>query len=120
VTISLDWLPSFAAAAGFRGEFRNRLDGANVLPALLGESAAPDRTLFWAFRDELVGTPMSYAARRGRWKYLKIGEQEFLFDVEGDPGETRDVSSQQARVFDDIRREVEAWRAELGPSNWTS
>lgn len=113
VVWNLDWLPALAAASGARAP-RN-LDGLNILPVLQGRRRAPQRTLLWGFRDELVGTPQSYAARRGPWKYLRVGSEEALFNLEADEGETTDQAARQPRVFQRLKQEVERWKLEIEP-----
>jgi hypothetical protein len=48
----------------------------NVLPVLTGEAKEFDRTLYWRMRHRY-----QRAVRRGGWKYLKVAEREFLFDI---------------------------------------
>jgi len=46
-----------------------------------------EHTLYWRMRHRY-----QRAVRRGGWKYLKVAEREFLFDIEYDPRERGDLS----------------------------
>jgi len=91
--ISMDWLPTFLAAAGAAPDGAQAPDGIDIRPAILGASL-PERTLFWRYKNH-----GQQAARRGKWKYLKIGEQSFLFDVVADPMERANLKAREPDVF---------------------
>jgi arylsulfatase A-like enzyme len=55
-------------------------DGMNLLPALTGNAAAVDRKLFWRYKGK-----WQRAARIGDYKFLKILDNTFLFNVVEDP-----------------------------------
>jgi arylsulfatase A len=109
----LDWFATFAALAGVSGRPANPLDGIDIRDALRGKAPA-ERSLLWSFRDDAVKTPQSYACRRGRWKWLEIGGRKMLFDLEADPGESRDVSGEHPDVARRLSGEVERFRREVG------
>ena len=111
---SLDWFPTLAAAAGVTAPPRHALDGASLLSLLTAGRAPRERTLFWAFEDKLVGTPMSYAARRGPWKLLDVGGKRCLYDLSADPRESRDLAGQNAAVMRRLERDLAAWRRDTG------
>ncbi|MEZ5394193.1 MAG: sulfatase-like hydrolase/transferase [Bryobacterales bacterium] len=119
-SIALDWLPTFREAAKASAPPPKPLDGVSLLGYLTSSEVPPPRTLFWAFRDDLTGTPASYAARRGRWKYLRVGDREALYNLDADPGETRDLSGPQPEIFRALQDAVERWRAEVGEPQWVS
>jgi arylsulfatase A-like enzyme len=49
------------------------------------------------------------ALRRGGWKYLKVAEREFLFDIEYDPRERGDMSKKQPKLLAELRALWEQW-----------
>jgi uncharacterized sulfatase len=52
--------------------------------------------------------------RDRRWHYLLYDDRpEELYDVESDPGETRNLAPGQPALCADLRRRVERWRAEI-------
>jgi hypothetical protein len=68
------WLPRRRAGPGYPP------DGMNLLPALTGNAAAVDRKLFWRYKGK-----WQRAARIGDYKFLKILDNTFLFNVVEDP-----------------------------------
>lgn len=57
------------------------------------------------------------AATRGRWKYVRSGKAEFLFDVVGDPRETLDRAADHPEILEELRAAFEAWNAEMDAAN---
>jgi arylsulfatase A-like enzyme len=76
VAISMDWLPTLLAAAGTAPDPGYSPDGMNLLPVLTGNAAAVDRKLFWRYKGK-----WQRAARIGDYKFLKILDNTFLFNV---------------------------------------
>ena len=76
----MDWLPTLLAAAGTAPDPGYPPDGMNLLPALTGNAAAVDRKLFRRHKGK-----WQRAARIGDYKFLKILDNTFLFNVVEDP-----------------------------------
>ena len=85
-------------------------DGVNLLPVLTGKVAEFERTLYWRMRNRY-----QRAVRRGGWKYLKVAEREFLFDIEYDPRERGDLSKKQPGLLDGLRALWEEWDHDMLP-----
>jgi hypothetical protein len=90
--ISMDWLPTFVTAGGGQQSAAFPSDGVDIWPALAG-GTLPDRTLFWRY-----GNKQQRAVRRGKHKYLKINDNEFMFDVVADPLERANPQGPPART----------------------
>ena len=105
--MSMDWMPTFLAAAGATAP--EPLDGIDVSPALRG-AALGERTLFWRYKHQ-----GQQAARRGRYKYLRIAGNSFLFDVEADPLERANLKAREPERFAALVREYDAWNATMLP-----
>lgn len=104
---SLDIAATAIAAAGLPADAK--LDGVNLVPYLTGkESAMPHEALFWRFWNQA-------AVRAGKWKYLKAGSAEFLFDLESDAHETKNLLADHAKVATELRAKLAAWTQELTP-----
>lgn len=99
--MSMDWLPTFLAAAGGAPHPQFPSDGVDVRPAVAGRSMA-ERPLFWKYKNN-----GQQAARIGKWKYLQIAGNTFLFDVVADPLERGNLKEREPETF---ARLVEAWQ----------
>ena len=55
------------------------------------------------------------AVRRGGWKYLKVADREFLFDIAYDPRERGDLSKKQPELLDELRALWEEWDRDMLP-----
>jgi arylsulfatase A-like enzyme len=104
---TMDWTATILAAAQAPLDAAP-LDGENLLPVLRGERAAYDRTLFWRTRPRA-------AARVGRWKYVREGDPEYLYDLAVDLGEKTDLKERERVVFADAQARHAAWAAEMLP-----
>lgn len=103
--MSMDWLPTFVAAAGGRQSGAFPSDGVDLWPALAG-GRLPERPLFWRFNHK-----QQRAVRRGSYKYLKINNNEFLFDVVADPLERGNLKNRQPERFAALKAEWEQWNS---------
>jgi arylsulfatase A-like enzyme len=112
LAISMDWAATLLAAAGASPDPAYPLDGIDLLPFAAGERARV-RSLFW--RQPYPEKAHS-AARRESWKYLRVGDDEYLFDLSSiDPGEKANLKSQRADVFERMRADWVAWDAQMVP-----
>lgn len=107
--ISMDWLPTFLAAAGTAPDQAFPSDGNDIASAIAGREL-PQRTLFWRYKKH-----NQRAARNGNLKYLKIGENEFLFDTQADPLERANLKNLRSSEFNELRAAWEAWNATMLP-----
>src|SRR6202047_3857372 len=85
-------------------------DGMNLLPLLTGNVAAVDRKLFWRYKGK-----WQRAARIGDYKFLKILDNTFLFNVVEDPLERGNLKERHKDVYDRIVAEWQAWNALMLP-----
>jgi arylsulfatase A-like enzyme len=110
VAISMDWLPTLLAAAGTAPDPGYPPDGMNLLPALTGNAAAVDRKLFWRYKGK-----WRRAARIGDYKFLKILDNTFLFNVVEDPLERGYLKERHKDIYEQIVAEWHAWNASMLP-----
>jgi arylsulfatase A-like enzyme len=110
VTITMDWLPTLLAAAGTRPDAAYPSDGDNLLPLLLGTRAPYPRTLYWRYKAQA-----QRAVRAGDWKYLKINDNEFLFNVVEDVRERANLRDRYPEVFQRLRHQWEDWNSQQLP-----
>ena len=110
VAISMDWLPTLVAAAGTSPDPKFPSDGMNLLAGLTQGSAPVSRKLFWRYKANA-----QHAARDGDFKYLKIADNTFLFNVADDPMERANLKDRRKDVFESLAGEWNSWNATMLP-----
>jgi arylsulfatase A-like enzyme len=109
VAISMDFMPTLLAAAGTAPDPAYPPDGIDLMPMLTG-GAPVERKLFWRYK-----TLRQRAARIGDYKFLKILDNTFLFDVVADPLERANLKDRRRDIYDRLVGEWEAWNAAMLP-----
>jgi len=110
VTIGMDWFSSLLAAADIAPDPDFPSDGINLLPCLTQGAAPIPRKLFWRYKYN-----DQQAARDGDWKYLKILDNTFLFDVVQDPMERANLRDRHRDVYERLVAEWSEWNATMLP-----
>lgn len=86
-----DWMPTFAALAGFKPQKDPKWDGVNLWPQLAGGAVPPARVLY-----TVAPGFKSRALRLDPWKLVEHGQggkiRYELYDILADPGETNDLA----------------------------
>jgi len=92
----MDWVPTLLAAAGTVPDPAPpyALDGMNLLPMLAQNAPLVSRKLFWRYKANA-----QRAARDGDYKFLKILDNTFLFNVVEDPLERANLKERQKDVY---------------------
>jgi arylsulfatase A-like enzyme len=104
----IDWMPTFAALAGYKPERDLKWDGIDITKVLIEHAPLADRALYavapgWRGRS----------VRFGNWKLIVSGEGEKrtveLYDVQKDPSESNNDAERQpervaqlAKMMDDL------------------
>ncbi len=127
--IQLDMLPTALAAAGVESKPEWKLDGVNLLPYLTGaNAAAPHDVLFWRMGEQA-------AVRKGDWKLVRydstldnpgtrsraanvVVTPFRLYNLADDPGEARDLSTQNPEKVKELLAAWESWDAQLAKPLW--
>lgn len=79
------------------------LDGTNLIPFLTGEKEGdPHDALYWRFWDQA-------AVREGNFKYLSVGNREFLFDVSTTEHETKNLINELPKKAKTLRKKLGTW-----------
>jgi uncharacterized sulfatase len=106
--ISLDVAATAAAVAGVPTQ-PGELDGVNLIPHFTGANATPPHErLYWRWMAQS-------AVREGRWKLLRGGSREYLFDLEADPSEKRNLIAERPEVAGRLRAQLTRWSEGLKP-----
>jgi arylsulfatase A-like enzyme len=110
VAISMDWMPTLLAAGGATPDPSYPVDGMNLLPQLTQNAAPVPRKLFWRYKANA-----QRAVRDGDYKFLKILDNTFLFNVVEDPLERANLKERQKDVYQRLVREWDEWSATMLP-----
>ena len=110
VAISMDWMPTLLAAAGTAPDPAFPPDGMNLLPGLMQNAAPVPRKLFWRYKAN-----WQRAVRDGDYKYLKILDNTFLFNVVADPMERANLKARNKDIYDRLVAEWNEWNATMLP-----
>lgn len=105
---SLDFAATANALAGLPSD--PQLDGVDLLPFLTDKKKGPPHAaLCWRFWTQA-------AILEGRWKYLSAGKcGEFLFDLQSDANEKRNLISQYPERAESLKAKLETWTNHFSP-----
>jgi arylsulfatase A-like enzyme len=110
VTIGMDWFPTLLTAAGSAPDPEFPPEGMDLLPTLTAGAPPTPRKLFWRYKYN-----DQQAMRDGDWKYLKILDNTFLFDVAQDPMERANLKERHRDVYDRLVAAWTEWNATMLP-----
>jgi arylsulfatase A-like enzyme len=110
VAITMDWFPTLLEAAGAAPHADYPPDGISLLPVLTGMQQPVPRKLFWRYK-----TNAQRALRDGEYKYLKIRDNQFLFNVVTDPRERANLWHRQRDLAERLVRDWQEWNATMLP-----
>ena len=83
------------------------LDGVSLQSVLRG-GAAFDRPLYWRMNHR-----SQRAFRSGDWKYLKVDDHEYLFNIPADERERANLASRDPARLTQMRAQWEGWAASI-------
>jgi arylsulfatase A-like enzyme len=86
------------------------IDGVSMLPVLRDPSARIDRDLHWRMNHR-----HQRALRQGRWKYLKVDDHEYLFDIDADARERANLAPREPERLARMRDAWLAWNKTMPP-----
>jgi len=109
--ISLDVAATVNALAGLKEDAQ--LDGVNLMPYLTGKNQqAPHETLYWRWSGQL-------AIRKGQWKYVALEDREYLFNLEQDISESKNLLPENKKLAAALRADWDKWSQTLNPPGVT-
>jgi len=108
--MTMDWTATVIEAAGAAPAAAHPLDGRSLL-SVLGEGRPTfARPMFWRMKHR-----HQRAMRDGRWKYLSVDGEEYLFDVEADERERANLATREPERLSTLRQAWQAWNATMPP-----
>lgn len=106
--LTMDWSATMIAAGQGKPDADFPLDGVSLLPVLANEGKEFERPLYWR---------MNYrgqrAARLGPWKYLRVDEHDYLFNVDQDGRERANLGKHEPGRLSSMRQSWERWNATM-------
>ena len=113
VCISMDWVATLLEAAGGKPDPNYPLDGISLLPHMLASDPifpSIPRKLYWRYHANT-----QEAMRDGDMKYLRIRENDFLFNVVRDPLERANLKDRESTRYHHMLADYKAWDATMLP-----
>lgn len=108
VISSMDVVPTLLSLTGIKTD--QNFDGEDFSDVLLNNGELNERPLIWRYRNQ-------WAVRKGDWKYLKIKDAEYLFNLKTDVSETTDLKGEHPELFNSLKADLNKWEAEMKPYN---
>ncbi|WP_240704880.1 sulfatase [Croceicoccus sediminis] len=107
--MTMDWVPTLLSLAGTWPDPAYPPDGID-LSAVLAGAAPTSRTLCWRYLNLT-----QEACRSGDWKYLKILDNTFLFNVADDPLERANMKERRPDIYQDLVKKYKDWERRMLP-----
>jgi len=102
--LSMDVLPTLTSIANISTE--HKFDGQDFSQTLFANIKLKERPLFWRYRNQFV-------VRLGEWKYLKIKDEEYLFNLEKDVRESTNLKEIHPVIFENLKLLLNEWENEM-------
>lgn len=110
VMTSMDFLPTLLGLANAAPPKGAQLDGIDLSRQIAGTGQIIPRELYWRLNSQTQAS-----MRDGDWKYLRIAEKEYLFDLAADERERADRSQAEPERFAAMRERWAAWNSTMLP-----
>jgi arylsulfatase A-like enzyme len=108
--MTMDWSATLMDLGGAQPHPDYPIDGVSMAPVLRQPDSSFERPLFWRMkhRDQ-------QACRLGDWKYLKVDEHEYLFNLAEDARERANRAKWEPERFAQMRQAWHDWHATVPP-----
>lgn len=108
--MTMDWSRTLLEIGGGEVDPEYPTDGVSLMPVLSGEVEQFERPLYWRMnhRDQR-------ALRLGDWKYLKVDEHEYLFNITSDARERANLSEREPERLSAMRDKWLSWNETMPP-----
>jgi len=121
ISSTIDILPTIMELGGLPAPGHS-IDGSSFASELLGDGPAEKRIQYWHYPHYHSGSGMkpATAMRKGKYKLIEWHEELLtgkpaweLYDIESDPGETRNLIHEKAEILEDLRKELSNWKEDV-------
>jgi len=106
--LTMDWSATILDLAGAQVPEGHTLDGVSLKANLQAPQQCAVRPMFWRMKHN-----DQRAYRLGEWKYLKVNEHEYLFNLKQDARERANQAKREPERLSRMREEYLAWAAHL-------
>ena len=102
--MTMDWSATLLEAGGGQPSTEYPIDGVSLLPVLRNPSTTFERALYWRMNHR-----HQRALRQGQWKYLKVDEHEYLFNITQDARERANLATREPERLARMRADWLQW-----------
>jgi arylsulfatase A-like enzyme len=106
----MDWSATMLELGGGQAHPDYPLDGVSLRSVLSDPAATFERPLYWRMNHR-----QQRALRVGDWKYLKVDDNEYLFNVNADERERANLGNRQPERMTQMREQWLAWNDGIPP-----
>jgi arylsulfatase A-like enzyme len=108
--MTMDWSATMLELGGGQAHANYPLDGVSLAAVLRHPSQTFERPLYWRMnhRDQC-------AMRLGDWKYLKVEDNEYLFNLSTDERERANLIQREPQRLEAMRQAWQAWAQTVPP-----
>ena len=107
--IALDIFATVASAAKAEKYIKNEIDGVNLIPYLSGNKpGSPHEYLYWKNPDKDIDV-----IRDDRYKYLRIKNDEYIFDLKNDISEESNIIDLSKPIYDRLKSQFKLWEKDM-------
>jgi len=104
--MTMDWSATLLELGGGSPHAKYKIDGVSLVEVLRDPSHCFERPMFWRMNHR-----QQRALRQGKWKYLKVDDYEYLFDLSSDARERANLGGCYPERLASMREDWRAWNA---------
>ncbi len=108
--MTMDWSATMLELGGAAAPEGHALDGVSLAAVLREPAQTFERPLYWRMNHR-----QQRALRKGPWKYLRVDDHEYLFDLSRDERERANLARRHPDIFEALRAEWLAWNETVPP-----
>jgi arylsulfatase A-like enzyme len=108
--LTMDWSATMLSLGRAKPDPAYPWDGVSLEPVLRNPAATFERPMYWRMNHR-----SQRALRDGRWKYLRVDEHEYLFDIDADARERANRARREPERLAQMRDRWLAWNASVPP-----
>ena len=106
----MDWSATLLDIGGAKPHPDYPIDGQSIRKVLYDPQKTFERPLYWRMNHR-----HQRAMRLGDWKYLKVDENEYLFNLSQDERERANLAVRERERFESMRQQFLDWDASIPP-----